>query len=338
MLDNLANHPSIVAWIPFNEGWGQHDTNNVIEWTRKYDPTRLVGGPSGWTDRGVGDFHDMHSYPGPSMFDIDLERDPPRASVLGEFGGLGLPMEGHLWQPDKNWGYRTFKTQQELEARYEQLIGDLRPLIRQGLAVAVYTQTTDVEGEVNGLLTYDRRVVKIDPERLRAMHEPLFTPVVPAERVVLLPTSEEQPQAWLFTTEEPPEDWMQADFADDAWKNGFGGFGTEQTPASHVRTQWESQDIWLRRSFDLDEAPAHELYLRVHHDEDAEVYINGRRVRQMQGFSTGYRDVPLAADASGLLKQGENVIAVHCRQTNGGQYIDVGLIELRPKDGPTSRE
>jgi hypothetical protein len=247
-------------------------------------------------------------------------------------------MEGHLWQPDKNWGYRTFKTQEELAARYEQLIGDLRPLIRQGLSAAVYTQTTDVEGEVNGLLTYDRRVIKIDPERLRPLHEALYQPVTPAERVVLLPTSEEQPQAWLYTTEAPPEDWMQADFADGAWKNGFGGFGTEQTPGSRVRTEWDGREIWLRRSFNLEEIVQHEVYLRVHHDEDAEVYLNGQRIRQMQGYSTAYRDVPLSPEAARLLKQGPNVIAVHCRQTDGGQYIDVGLIELRPKSAPATRE
>ncbi len=332
MLDYLGNHPSIVAWIPFNEGWGQHDTNHVIEWTRKYDSTRLIGGPSGWADRGMGDLHDMHSYPGPSMFDVDPNRQPPRASVLGEFGGLGLPLEGHLWQPDGNWGYRTFKTREELEGRYEQLIGDLRPLIRQGLAAAVYTQTTDVEGEVNGLLTYDRKVIKIDPERLRGLHAPLYEPVEPAERFVLLATSEEQPQAWLYVTEAPEEGWTARDFADGAWKNGFGGFGTEQTPGARVRTQWDGSDIWLRRSFELPEAPEHELYLRVHHDEDADIYLNGELVRQMRGYSTSYRDVPVPDAARALLRKGENVLAVHCRQTGGGQYIDVGLFELRPRE------
>jgi beta-galactosidase/beta-glucuronidase len=163
----LRNAPSIVAWVPFNEGWGQHETNTVLDMARLLDPSRLVNGPSGWEDRGSGDMKDMHEYPGPNMF-------PPvdaRASVLGEFGGLGFPMEGHLWWTDKrNWGYRTFKTLPELQAGYEDLITKLIPLASKGLAAAVYTQTTDVEGEVNGLMTYDRKVVKYDAAKLAEMH------------------------------------------------------------------------------------------------------------------------------------------------------------------------
>ncbi len=156
--------------------------------------------------------------------------------------------------------------------------------------------------------------------------------------MVLLATSEEQPQAWLYATEEPPENWMQPGFADTNWKNGFGGFGTEQTPGAKVRTNWEGADIWLRRSFDLDEVPDHEIYLRIHHDEDAEVYLNGELVREMQGYSTGYRDVSLAASGRAFLRPGRNVLAVHCRQTGGGQYIDAGLIELRPLARPATQE
>lgn len=330
MIDHLGNHPCIVAWMPFNEGWGQHDTNHVIEWTRTYDPTRLVGGPSGWADRGMGDLHDMHSYPGPSMFE-PKSCDPPRASVLGEFGGLGLPLEGHLWKQDRNWGYRNLKTRQELELRYAQLISELRPLIRLGLAGAVYTQTTDVETEVNGLMTYDRRVVKIDAERLRALHAPLHEPVQPAERIVLLPTSESEPQTWLHTTDQPSDDWMKLDFDDGDWRNGFGGFGTEGTPGAAVRTEWNGPEIWLRRSFELEEAAEDELYLRIHHDEDAEIYLNGRKVREVRGYSTSYRDVLLDAEARTELKEGRNLLAIHCRQTDGGQYIDAGLVALRSK-------
>ncbi len=334
MIDQLDFHPSVVVWVPFNEGWGQHDTNEMIEWTRKYDPTRPVGGPSGWADRGNGDLHDMHSYPGPSMF----EPQPKRASVLGEFGGLGLPLEGHLWQEDRNWGYRTLESREQLERRYRQLITELRPLIRQGLAAAVYTQTTDVEGEVNGLLTYDRRVVKIEPETLRALHAPLYQPVTPAERVVILQTSEEQPQAWLYTMEQPAGDWATAGFDDATWRNGFGGFGTERTPGAKVRTEWNGDAIWLRRDFNLDEADFAELYVRIHHDEDAEIYLNGELVLELEGYSTGYRDVPLPQEAARLLKAGENVLAIHCRQTDGGQYIDAGLVELRPKQGGAAWE
>jgi beta-galactosidase/beta-glucuronidase len=159
MIDHLRFFPCIVAWVPFNEGWGQHDTNEILKWTKQYDPTRLVDGPSGWTDRGYGDMKDMHKYPGPGMFPVM----PKRVSVLGEFGGLGLPLSGHLWKESNNWGYRTYKTTDELRAAYHRLMIALHPLIGQGLSAAVYTQTTDVEIEVNGLMTYDREIIKLDP-------------------------------------------------------------------------------------------------------------------------------------------------------------------------------
>jgi len=166
MIGSLQNHPSIVAWVPFNEGWGQHNTNEILSWVKQIDPTRLVDGPSGWEDRGSGDLHDKHSYPGPDMFPPDSSR----ATVLGEFGGLGLPIDGHLWGSRKNWGYRTFSSPDQLEQSYQRLYDQLRPLIGKGLSAAIYTQLTDVEGEVNGLMTYDREVIKIDPARLAQVH------------------------------------------------------------------------------------------------------------------------------------------------------------------------
>ena len=176
MIDTHANHPSIVVWVPFNEGWGQFDTDAVLSLVKEYDPTRLVDGPSGWADRGSGDIYDLHDYPGPPLL-APLELD--RAVVLGEFGGLGLPLEGHLWWNKRNWGYRTYATTDELHESYEELMKRLSPLVVKGLAAAVYTQTTDVEGEVNGLMTYDREVVKFDAEPLTAIHQALYALVAP---------------------------------------------------------------------------------------------------------------------------------------------------------------
>lgn len=169
MVRQLHNAPSIIVWVPFNEGWGQHDTNEILQWVKSLDPSRLVDGPSGWQDRGFGDMKDMHEYPGPNMFPVM----PDRASVLGEFGGLGLPLEGHLWWNKRNWGYRTFEDRAKLQAGYEALIEKLAPLVKQGLAAAIYTQTSDVEGEVNGLMTYDRKVLKFDAARLAELHRKL---------------------------------------------------------------------------------------------------------------------------------------------------------------------
>jgi hypothetical protein len=150
------------VWVPFNEGWGQYDTERTVELIKQYAPTRLVDSASGWADRGVGDVHDIHSYPGPAA----PANESSRAAVLGEFGGLGLPLEGHTWQDKKNWGYRSFKTHQELTEAYLNLLGKLQPLIDAGLSAAVYTQTADVETEVNGLMTYDREIIKMNTKRI----------------------------------------------------------------------------------------------------------------------------------------------------------------------------
>jgi beta-galactosidase/beta-glucuronidase len=165
LVEGRAAHPCIVMWVPFNEGWGQWDTPRVVELTKKLDPTRLVDNTSGWADRGVGDVNDIHKYPGPGS----PEPEQKRAIVLGEFGGLGLPIRGHTWQSEKNWGYRSYTDSASLTAAYEDLLSKLLPMIdEKGLSAAVYTQTTDVEVEVNGLMTYDREVVKMDWTKVAA--------------------------------------------------------------------------------------------------------------------------------------------------------------------------
>jgi beta-galactosidase/beta-glucuronidase len=174
IIDALYNFPSIVVWVPFNEAWGQFKTEEITRWTIKYDHTRLVNSASGGNFSEVGHIIDLHNYPDPAMPRPDMF-GKRQAIVLGEFGGLGLPVQDHLWQRDKNWGYREFKDPAEVEVQYSALLTRLRPLIARGLSAAVYTQLTDVEGEVNGLMTYDRRVVKIPVEQLAAINRSLFT-------------------------------------------------------------------------------------------------------------------------------------------------------------------
>jgi len=173
LIDGRYNHPSIVVWVPFNEGWGQFDTIRILNLTKQLDPTRLVDGASGGNHFSAGDILDHHQYPGPGA--------PPevkdRAMVLGEFGGLGLPVKGHTWQEEKNWGYRSFKTPEELTDAYLGLIRRLRPMIEEtGLSAAIYTQTTDVEVEVNGLMTYDRALVKMDEDAVAAANKSVYAP------------------------------------------------------------------------------------------------------------------------------------------------------------------
>lgn len=182
LIDARANHPSIVMWVPFNEGWGQYDAERIAAWTKQYDPTRLVDNASGWTDKGAGDVSDIHSYPGPEMPPVEEKR----AAVLGEFGGLGLPLTGHLWKAEGNWGYRNFDDKRAYEARYAELIKNLYPLMDKGLAAAVYTQTSDCEVEVNGLMTYDREVIKLDPARFSALNRGFLPPRFIADQALFV--------------------------------------------------------------------------------------------------------------------------------------------------------
>jgi|TARA_B100000073_G_scaffold245393_1_gene205938 beta-galactosidase/beta-glucuronidase len=165
MLDALESFPSIVVWVPFNEAWGQHNTDEVLTHVMMRDPSRLVDGPSGWTDTGTGHMRDHHLYQ-------DAEKLPAhedgRATVYGEFGGISLYVDGHVIV-EKGWGYTKTETAEDLRASYSQLLGDIAVLIPEGLAGVIYTQTTDVESEINGLLTYDRNY-KLDPEILRSIH------------------------------------------------------------------------------------------------------------------------------------------------------------------------
>ncbi len=172
IIDALYNYPCIVVWTPFNEAWGQFKTVEITNWSKAKDPSRLVNSASGGNFYPVGDIEDLHNYPDPAMPRPDIF-GAKKALVLGEFGGLGLPLDGHTWQ-EKNWGYQSFKSNDSLFMRYNTLIDKLEELIEQGLSAAVYTQTTDVEGEVNGFMTYDRKVMKMPLDKLKQANEKLY--------------------------------------------------------------------------------------------------------------------------------------------------------------------
>jgi hypothetical protein len=170
MIAQHRNHPSIILWVVFNEGWGQHDTTRLTKLVKELDPSRLVSNASGWHDRRCGDVVDMHSYPGPHS----PRPEPARAAVLGECGGLGLAVKGHLWT-DKSWGYKGAASREALTRDYVQLWRKAWQLKdNPGLSAAVYTQWTDVETECNGLWTYDRKVLKVDEKQATAAHRGKF--------------------------------------------------------------------------------------------------------------------------------------------------------------------
>lgn len=164
ILDALYNYPCIAVWTTFNEGFGQFKTSEIVDWTKTYDSSRLVNPASGGNFYHCGDMIDMHTYPSPPQIHL---YDENRANVIGEYGGIGMVSEGHLWTPDRNWGYVKYQTPKEVTDTYVGYADKIDRLADYWIVGAVYTQTTDVEGEVNGLLTYDRKVIKIDESRIR---------------------------------------------------------------------------------------------------------------------------------------------------------------------------
>lgn len=321
MIENLRNHPSIVVWVVFNEGWGQYDTERLTDWVKKFDPSRLTNNASGWTDKKCGDMIDMHNYPGPGC-------PPPeekRAAVLGEFGGIGFVAEGHQWvKSDKNWGYNGLqKTSDGLARRYEQLLRKTYGLVETpGLSAAVYTQITDVETESNGLLAYDR-TPKTDAARIRAANRGELKPVT---IVNIVETSEKTAHNWRYTTDKPDDNWFKIDFDDSKWKEGPAGFGTANTPGAVVRTTWNTADIWIRRTVQIEAGDFDHALLRCYHDEDVEVFINGVLAAKVPGYAAEYTEFEITPEGRKALKPGANVIAAKCHQTKGGQNIDLGIV------------
>lgn len=320
MIQSRRNHPSIVLWVVFNEGWGQHQTREITQLARTLDTSRPVSNASGWTDERWGDVVDVHAYPGPAAPPVEVAR----AAVLGEFGGLGLGIPGHTWTAD-SWGYRGVADGEELTRSYTNLLRRVHELKESaGLSAAVYTQLTDVETECNGLVTYDREVLKVDAARVREANVGRFP-----KQVEVVPTSRAEGIVWRYRFEPPEgesEAWTDPAYDDSGWTVGPAGFGTSGTPGAVVRTEWSTPGIWLRRRFVLGAEPGTDLELLVHHDEDVEIYLNGILAAKAEGYTTTYEALPIAPAARAALVRGENGIAVRCRQTGGGQYVDVGLV------------
>ncbi len=330
------NSPAIVMWVIFNEGQGYHDPAQLVGLAKNLDPSRLVSRNSG-TDFGddlsISDIRDAHSYPPPAA--------PPynaaQASVCGEYGGIGYIYKGHLYKGDdyKYGTYTIADTPAALQDEYGLFTDKLRQLRdEKGLNAAVYTEITDVETEINGLLTYDR-VMKVDPAQIRLANAfkypvPIYTPVVP--------TSAKESQTYQYTFDNPAPGWSDADFADAKnWKTGLGGFGTALTPGiGQLGTVWDTPDIWVRRTFtlpNLTPEQVKQLVITDYHDEDVEIYLNGVLAYSKTGFVGDYENVAITDAARNALKiGGENVLVAHCRQTQGGQYLDIGLsLKQMPK-------
>jgi len=339
MIDSHWNSPAIVLWVIFNEGWGQYDTERLTAEVKAKDPQRIVTNPSGWVDVGVGDTKDMHKYPGPGAPDPEDDR----ASVLGEFGGLGLFIEDHAWAK-KTWGYQGMDTKEELFERFSGIMNGLKFLrATYGLCASVYTQTTDVEIEANGLVTYDREFKKMDTAKIREINESIINMgelrVLASTSLVTTATGAKAPE-WQYTSNKPADGWEKSEFDAGQWKTAQGGFGsTTKRIFGPVNTEWKTPDIWVRRSFDIPaDVNVDNVELIAAYVDHAEFYINGVKAAEFKDFVTGYTPIKLSDEARSVLKPGgKNVIAVHCHdvgdvegQKDIGQYIDAGLIETIP--------
>lgn len=324
MVDMLQGSPSVVVWIPFNEGWGQHRTNETSDWLKAYDPTRLVDGASGWVDRGGGEIKDWHKYGDQKMPPLE----PNRAVVLGEYGGVGLLYPENSQAKAPFYSHYNATSNGALQGIYTRMMVPIYDLIGQGLAGAIYTQLTDVEHEVNGLLTFDRKVVKLDPMTIANINQRVINGTFSFSSEDLLPPSGKVLQKWKYTFKKPEGDWTAPNYDDSSWKTAPGGFGAGVNRFRAIGTFWPTREIWLRRTFELESVDKfHSPQLMVLHDEDAEVYVNGTKVLEAKGFTVHLEPMSLSADAIKAFRKGPNLIAAHCENSKGPQFFDLGIVD-----------
>ena len=359
------NHPAIIGWCPSNETPANAGELQRIIWgqTKAIDPTRPVLETSGWThtlpNPEVRDDHDYNQTPASfrqRWMDFFNARSPlivparyagaeasKRARnadagvpfMVSEFGGIGWATDGG------GWGYggakATPKTQDEFLTRYAGLVDAL--LDNPNMFGFCYTQLTDVEQEHNGLYYYDRRP-KFDLKRLHAITSRAAAyektgptapqPARPMTRdgkvIVGAAADGDMAKPYRYTTRKPAANWNQPDFDASAWPTGRAPFGHGKPG---VRTDWKTDDIWLRQEFDYDGGVGDALKtasLVAHFDEDTEIYVNGQPVWKRSGFVDNYEMFDITGALRAALKQGRNALAIHTHQTTGGQFIDIALL------------
>lgn len=345
LMDTLYNHPSIIKWIVFNEGWGQHDVERILKWTTDRDLSRIVSIASGWHDlpqkSHIRDIHDYTFCPAIPV----LGTEPQRAVILGECGGFASAVPGHNWtgrsnqtdkpknpmfggfdpsvprdnNRDRDIFRPTFTFGKAFEEQYGVFVENLRLLQNNGLTGAIYTQMTDMKLEENGYLSFDREVSKMDVDKLRAIHMRLYDDP-PIQRPII-PPSREKTQSWRYAEKlSKAAGWTQPDYDDSDWKAGTGPFGNaSKYPAG---TPWQAGRLYLRKTFDLDETPAGaslRIYTYLVADGQmgwnyTRIYLNGQFVhddvtRQSIG-ELRVADIRLRPEALKSLRPGVNTIAI----------------------------
>ena len=341
-VDQLYNHPSIIQWVLFNESWGQYDTERLTAALKAKDPTRLVINASGWHDKKVGDIRDFHDYTiHPAVALVNKNDD--RAMVLGEAGGIDLLIPGHLWTPDLKGGTKIktdwsidfkkgiVKSSDELIEKYKILLDDLFQLKKYGLNAVVYTQISDVEDEISGWMTYDRKVSKLPETTFAALHEQFFKPTMTGK--FILPLSINEPQQWNYSFTAPSNDWIKNTTIAD-FKLGEAPFGIESNNVHKVNTPWNTNSLFLNKEFTLSSVPS-KLSLIACNTGITEVYINGAYVMQFNNFLKNDPEVKisetiLSDEAMKLLKLGVNQLSLKFNFPSVGKpvyYYDFGIKE-----------
>ncbi|MBD5211427.1 MAG: glycoside hydrolase family 2 [Bacteroidales bacterium] len=339
----LKNHPSIVHWVVFNEGWGQFDTpevtalvqNNVNRLSpARFGKASLICNASGWTDHEIGDIIDTHSYPHPSC-----PTHASRAAVCGEYGGITLKEPGHIW-PGGDFQYTVVETKGDFTDYFNMLCDELMDLYHMGLNAAVYTQIADVEIEKNGILTYDRKVLKTDnPAKLRSkIEEVIALPHSDMHVTPIISTSGSHRYKWRYnTSSNVPAHWQETGFDDSSWPVGEAAFGANVGSSQNlVGTNWNTNRIVMRRWFKIGDLTPEEietLRFVTFHDDDIEIYINGVWAASRTGFTGGYIPVDISDAAKAAIRPGEwNLIAILGKQGSGGQIMDLGISAFSDKD------
>ena len=331
MVKTHWNSPSIIMWILFNEEQGQHDTQALVTEVMKLDTTRMVNENSGAVFIDAGNIRDLHSYPQPACPTSTTE-----ALACGEYGSIGLNVPGHDWGTGISGFFAKDAT--DFLSYYTDYADKLIQFkSNNGLSAAVFTQITDVEVEVNGIYTYDRAVCKYDKAALYETNRKVIEKNLTINYV--LPSSLDTGRSWKITTSQPASGWFGTTFSDTNWTSATGGFGSAGTTGGTIRTNWTTSDIWMRQKFDMGSLSATDidkLELFVFHDENCEIYFNGVLAATYTGYNSTYDFLPITeAGKNALIPNGSNIIAVHCHQTTGGQYIDAGIL-LRSYDQPVN--
>ena len=338
MVDQLYNHPSIVQWVLFNESWGQYDTERLTASIKKKDPTRLITNASGWNDMQVGDIRDFHDYticPAIAM----VPKTYQRAMVLGEAGGIDWLIKEHLWTPNlapnstTDWSIDIKKgavnSVTEFEEKYNYLFDNILLLKNHGLNAVVYTQISDVEDEISGWMTYDRKISKLPASQFAAIHKKFYGPLLNGKFII--PLSMDQQQQWNYRFSEPAIDWYKTNDLQGFIK-GAGPFGMTVADILKINTKWNQSSLYLQKDFQLSSVPLKLSVLAVNNGI-ADIYINGVYVMQLINYLKKDSEVKISEaflpeKAMKLLRVGENQVSIKFKFNVNGvpvNYFDFGI-------------